>query len=108
MSEKLKSLLSEAGRALSEGRLHDAAAMLNLAQKEDASNPRIYVHGGQLGRRAGNRRPVMGFFAGQWRFLPGGRLPIPSSAMGSCELAGRPAEALAAYRQAYALARTME
>ena len=46
MSERLKSLLSEAGRALSEGRLHDAAAMLNLAQKEDATDPRIYVLAG--------------------------------------------------------------
>jgi len=102
MNEKLKSLLSEAERALLHGRLQDAAAMLNLAQEEDATDPRIYILGGQLGRRAGNPGAAVMAFRRAAALSPG--WVLAQTELGhALELAGRPAEALAAYRQAYAL-----
>jgi predicted TPR repeat methyltransferase len=102
MSEELKSLLSEAERALSDGRLNDAAAMLNLAQEEDATDPRIYILGGQLGRRAGNAGAAVMALHRAVALSPG--WVLAHTELGhALELAGRPAEALAAYRQAHAL-----
>ncbi len=102
MSEKLKSLLSGAERALLNGRLHDAAAILNLAQVEDATDPRIYILGGQLGRRAGNPGAAIMAFRRAVALSPGWAL-AHTELGNALELAGRPAEALAAYRQAHAL-----
>ena len=102
MNEELESLLSEAEDALSDGRLQDAAGILNRAQGEDATDPRIYILGGQLGRRAGNPGAAIMALRRAVRLAPGLVLAHTELAQ-ALELAGRPAEALEAYRQAYAL-----
>jgi predicted TPR repeat methyltransferase len=102
MNEELESLLSEAEYALSDGRLQDAAAILNRAQGEDATDPRIYILGGQLGRRAGNPGAAIVALRRAVRLSP--RLVLAHTELAEAlELAGRPAEALEAYRRAYAL-----
>jgi predicted TPR repeat methyltransferase len=102
MDDELESLLSEAEHALSDGRLEDAAAILNRAQCEDATDPRIYILGGQLGRRAGNPGAAIAALRRAVRLSP--RLVLAHTELArALELAGRPAEALEAYRQAYDL-----
>ncbi|MEO8303133.1 MAG: methyltransferase domain-containing protein [Betaproteobacteria bacterium] len=102
MSEELNSLLSEVERALSDGRLTDAAALLNVAQNEDATDARIYILGGQLGHRAGNPGAAVMALRRAVALSPG--WVLAHTELGhALELAGRPAEALAAYRQAHAL-----
>ena len=102
MNEELESLLSEAEDALSDGRLQDAAGILNRAQGEDATDPRIYILGGQLGRRAGNPGAAIMALRRAVRLAPG--LVVAHTELAQAlELAGRPAEALEAYRRAYAL-----
>jgi predicted TPR repeat methyltransferase len=102
MSEELESLLSEAANALSDGRLRDAASLLNRAQGEDATDPRVYILGGQLGRRA--RNPGAAIMALRRAVALSPQWPLAYTELAEAfELAGRPAEALEAYRQAHTL-----
>src|SRR5207302_3922379 len=71
-------------------------------QDEDATDPRIYILGGQLGRRAGNPGAAIMALRRAVRLSPRSVFAHTELAQ-ALELAGRPAEALEAYRRAYAL-----
>ena len=102
MNQTLNALLSKIERALVDARLHDAAAMLNQAQKLDTNDARIYVLGGLLGRRAGNPGAAVMALRTAVSLAPGWSLAHTQLGH-ALEQAGRRDEALSAYRRALTL-----